>query len=159
MKFKPHYLLALPAAVFMSCTVVDHEPRVTVTTETTQRIIKTTPITRERVITERPVTNETVITQRPIRKEIRETVIRERPAVDREIIVRRAPPTTRVELRTEAPSRNHIYTSGYWHWTGADYEWVPGRWVARRSATSVWHDGEWVSRGGGFAWSPGYWEP
>ena len=75
----------------------------------------------------------------------------------REIVVTRAPPPVRVEAQTVSPGPRYVWTRGYWRWTGAGYEWVPGTWVARPNVGSAWVEGHWVRRPGGWVWVAGYW--
>lgn len=39
------------------------------------------------------------------------------------------PPPPRVEYRAVAPSPYHVWIDGEWFWTGARYDWHPGRWA------------------------------
>ena len=73
-----------------------------------------------------------------------------------EVVVRTAPPTEKVEVVGVAPSPEHIWLKGHWHWNGAEYVWIAGRWEVRR-AGFVWAEGHWVPRGGGFVWVDGRW--
>jgi hypothetical protein len=75
----------------------------------------------------------------------------------REVLVTRAPPVVRVETETVAPGRGYVWTHGYWRWTGSDYVWVPGAWVARPRSTAVWVEGHWARRAGGWVWIAGHW--
>src|SRR5499433_3876371 len=56
----------------------------------------------------------------------------------REVLVTRAPPPVRVETQTVAPGSGYVWTTGYWRWTGVDYVWVPGSWIARPRLAAVW---------------------
>jgi len=38
------------------------------------------------------------------------------------------PPAPLPEIRSEPPAPGMVFTKGAWHWNGADYVWVPGRW-------------------------------
>ena len=73
------------------------------------------------------------------------------------VVVERRPPVVRVERRTASPGSRYVWVGGHWRWTGADYDWVPGRWVARPRPAAVWVDGRWTRRGSGWAWYDGYW--
>jgi len=103
-------------------------------------------------VAEPPVTTTTTTTT------TRETVTTG-PArtVAREILVTEAPPPVRVETRTVAPGPGYVWTSGYWRWTGARYEWVPGGWISRPRTTAVWMEGHWERRPGGWIWVAGQW--
>lgn len=76
----------------------------------------------------------------------------------REVVVTRPPPSVRVETRTVAPGPGYVWTTGYWRWTGGDYAWVPGTWVARPRPAAVWMAGHWVRRPGGWVWIGGHWQ-
>jgi hypothetical protein len=78
--------------------------------------------------------------------------------VGRQVIVTREPPAVQVETQTASPGRQYVWTRGYWRWTGTDYVWVPGNWVARPRATAVWVEGQWQRRPGGWVWVAGHWE-
>jgi|SRR5437588_7616650 len=77
--------------------------------------------------------------------------------VGREVLVTQAPPPVRIESQTIAPGPAYVWTRGYWRWTGARYEWVPGTWVTRPRPGTVWVEGHWVRRAGGWVWVAGYW--
>jgi hypothetical protein len=72
-------------------------------------------------VAEPPVTTTTTTTT------TRETVTTGPRTVERDVLVTEAPPPVRVETRSVAPGPGYVWTSGYWRWTGARYEWVPGR--------------------------------
>jgi WXXGXW repeat (2 copies) len=76
----------------------------------------------------------------------------------REVLVTEAPPPVRVETRTVAPGPGYVWTSGYWRWTGAGYQWVPGGWIVRPRPAAIWVEGHWVRRGGGWIWVAGHWQ-
>ena len=61
----------------------------------------------------------------------------------REVLVTRPPPPVRVETQTVAPGARHVWTTGYWRWTGTDYVWVPGSWVVPPRLAAVWVAGHW----------------
>jgi hypothetical protein len=82
----------------------------------------------------------------------REVVV-ERP---REVVVQKAPPAEVVEVQTAAPSAEHVWIKGHWHWNGADWQWVRGHWETRRVGY-VWIPAHYEQRGGSYAYVPGYW--
>ena len=92
--------------------------------------------------------------------EVRQEVVQTQGdhVVGREVIVTRMPPAVRVETRTVAPGTDYVWTAGYWRWTGSNYEWVPGSWVARPRPAAVWVEGSWQRRTGGWVWVPGHWQ-
>ena|SRR5437762_2898332 len=77
--------------------------------------------------------------------------------VVQESVVTQAPPPVRVETMTTAPGPGYVWTRGYWRWSGANYDWVSGTWVARPRPAAVWIDGHWIRRGGGWVWVRGHW--
>jgi len=81
----------------------------------------------------------------------------ERPARTTEVIVVQEPPPARVEVRTVAPSSNHVWVGGYWYWNGNTHVWVSGGWHPRPRANAVWVEGRWDRRGNGHVWIAGYW--
>ena len=77
--------------------------------------------------------------------------------VTREVLVTQAPPVVRVEAQTISPGPGYVWTRGYWRWTGAGYEWMPGTWVIRPNPGTVWVEGHWLRRSGGWVWVAGHW--
>ena len=65
-------------------------------------------------------------------------------------------PTEVVYVRPAPPSRDHVWISGDWVWTGGRYAWHEGHWERRREGR-VWIDGHWQSNHGGWKWVPGHW--
>jgi hypothetical protein len=66
------------------------------------------------------------------------------------------PPPPRDEAPTLQPGPEHVWITGYWKWTGINYEWVDGRWVKAKKG-KVWVPGEWKQVGAHWAWKPGKW--
>src|SRR5436190_21621340 len=73
------------------------------------------------------------------------------------VVVTQSPPVVRTEVQTAAPGPGYVWTRGYWRWTGASYQWVPGTWIARPRPASVWVEGNWMRSGNGWVWTRGYW--
>jgi len=71
-------------------------------------------------------------------------VVRERP---REVVYARPAP----------PSREHIWISGDWVWTGGRYQWHEGHWD-RPHRGSRWQEGHWQDTPRGYRWVPGHWQ-
>ena len=93
--------------------------------------------------------------------EVRREVVTTGPGtapVVQEVLVAKAPPAVRVETRTVSPGARYVWTRGYWRWTGANYEWVPGTWIMRPRPAAVWVEGAWARRSGGWVWVRGHWE-
>jgi hypothetical protein len=72
----------------------------------------------------------TTVTTTTTTQEVTTTGPGTRP-VAREVVVTQAPPVVRVEAQTVSPGPAYVWTRGYWRWTGAGYDWVPGTWVTR----------------------------
>ena len=89
----------------------------------------------------------------------REVVVRERePASERprEIVVQSAPPQEQVEVVPVAPSTEHTWIRGHWHWDGGRWVWQPGRYETRRVGYR-WVPAHYENRGGGYYYVPGHW--
>jgi len=43
-----------------------------------------------------------------------------------------APPAARVEYMPPAPSHDHVWIPGYWHWENNQHRWMEGHWEQRR---------------------------
>jgi hypothetical protein len=74
-----------------------------------------------------------------------------------EIVVRIAPPRVLVEKRGRAPSREHVWVSGYHRWDGNAYAWSPGRWEQPPRHHARWVAHHWVRREGGWVLVEGHW--
>ena len=72
-------------------------------------------------------------------------------------IVPQAPPQRRHEVRTDRPSRNHVWQSGYWNHTGTDWAWNDGRWSERPRARAYWIAPRYQRVRGGYRYIPGHW--
>ena len=73
-----------------------------------------------------------------------------------QVIVRAAPPAERPETVTAAPSAQHFWVRGHWHWDGNRYNWIAGHWETRR-AREVWVPGHFRAVAGGWVWEEGRW--
>jgi WXXGXW repeat (2 copies) len=78
------------------------------------------------------------------------------PGVAR-VVVGFGPPVAVVEPIPAPPAPGYIWQPGYWAWNGAQYVWVPGRYVVAPYAGAVWVPGAWVRIGGGWVWHAGHW--
>jgi hypothetical protein len=74
-----------------------------------------------------------------------------------DVVVRIAPPHVRVEKRGHAPSRDHVWVSGYHRWDGNAYAWAPGRWEQPPRRHAHWVSHRWVHRQGGWVLVEGHW--
>ena len=78
-------------------------------------------------------------------------------AARRVVVVKTRPPKVRIEVRTTAPSANHVWVSGHWSWNGSSYVWSGGSWTLRPTPRATWVPGHWTSRRAGWVWVPGHW--
>lgn len=74
-----------------------------------------------------------------------------------DVIVRVRPPHVVVERRGVAPSRDHVWVSGYHNWDGNAYVWTPGRWDRPPQPHQRWEAHHWVKRNGGWVMVEGRW--
>ena len=73
------------------------------------------------------------------------------------VTIRVAPPAPRVEVVPAPPTPRHVWTRGYWTWTGRHHVWVPGRYVQPRPQ-HVWREPRWERRDRGhWHFHRGYW--
>jgi hypothetical protein len=73
-----------------------------------------------------------------------------------EVVVATRPPPEQVEVIPVAPSVNHIWIKGHWHWDGAAWIWRPGHYEVRRVGLQ-WYPAHYAERGGGIVYVPGHW--
>ena len=74
-----------------------------------------------------------------------------------DIVVKVAPPRAVVEHRGKAPSRNHVWMSGYQRWDGNRYTWESGRWEVPPRPHAKWIAPTWHHRHGEYVFSDGHW--
>jgi hypothetical protein len=72
------------------------------------------------------------------------------------VVVTGPPPEPIREPRPAAPSPRMVWVTGYWHWTGMQYTWIPGHWEEGRDGT-VWRGPDYVVRDGKYFYQPGGW--
>jgi len=84
------------------------------------------------------------------------------------IVAPREPPPPlqeQVPPAPAAPAGQFVWNPGHYHWnyTGpasasdSGFTWLPGHFVERPYATSVWTNGNWTLQDGTWGWTPGYW--
>lgn len=73
------------------------------------------------------------------------------------LYLRVAPPAPLVQVRTVAPGPNVVWVGGHQRWSGARYDWVPGRWVVPPRPRAAWVSGRWVQSRRGWYWVDGRW--
>ena len=62
--------------------------------------------------------------------------VQERPG--RVVYVSGPPPQAIAEPRPAPPSPGMVWVDGYWHWTGVQYVWIPGRWETPPPQQNTW---------------------
>jgi len=69
------------------------------------------------------------------------------------------PPPATVETVPNPPvsATPLIWQPGHWNWSGSEYVWEPGKYVAREGHGSLWMPGYWAQTPGGWAWQPPHW--
>ncbi len=72
-----------------------------------------------------------------------------------EVVVAQAPPAPQVEVVPVAPSVDHVWIRGHWHWNGAAWIWRGGHYELRRGF--AWVPASYVQRGGGVVYIEGHW--
>ncbi len=80
-------------------------------------------------------------------------------APPRGIVVNGPPPAPIAETRSAPPSATAAWVSGYWHWEGARYVWIPGHWE-NAPPGSQWYAPRYTQNTDGrFYYEPGGWSP
>lgn len=57
-----------------------------------------------------------------------------------------------------APNPGAVWVTGYWHWTGMQYTWIPGHWENAPPGTA-WAAPRYVRAEGGYFYEAGGWKP
>lgn len=76
------------------------------------------------------------------------------------IYLHTAPPPPRVEaIPVLPPERVEVdrWQPGYWRWTGDEYAWVDGHYVAAPQRGAVWVPGRWQEDSRGWFYMQGHW--
>jgi hypothetical protein len=50
-----------------------------------------------------------------------------------------------------------VWVSGYWHWTGMQYTWIPGHWEGAPPPGAHWHGPRYSFHDGAYYYEPGGW--
>ena len=79
------------------------------------------------------------------------------PLAGASTVIPLAPPAVRLEHPGRPPATGYLWIAGYWRWSGARYDWVPGRWMAPRPG-HVWVSHVWLRDGDGWRQDGGRWE-
>jgi hypothetical protein len=84
-------------------------------------------------------------------------VVNEPESPPRGVVVSGPPPAPVHEERPPAPSAESVWVSGYWHWTGMQYAWIPGHWDAPPPGAS-WSAPKYSQRDGKYFYESGRWQ-
>jgi hypothetical protein len=74
-----------------------------------------------------------------------------------EIAIQIRPPRNVSERRSQRPSRNHVWVSGYQNWNGNAYAWSPGRWEQPPQPGNRWVAPRYTRQGQSWTLVQGYW--
>jgi hypothetical protein len=85
-------------------------------------------------------------------------VVNEPESPTRGVVVSGPPPALVREDRPVAPSAQSVWVSGYWHWTGMQYAWIPGHWDAPPPG-ATWNAPVYSARDGKYFYESGGWKP
>ena len=69
----------------------------------------------------------------------------------------KAPPAEPVYEVDPGDRNGYTHVDGHWEWTGDNYMWSPGKWVAEKEG-SVWVADSWSQRGKKWHLTPGHYE-
>ena len=69
----------------------------------------------------------------------------------------KAPPTEPVYEVDPGERVGYTRVMGHWEWTGDNYMWSPGQWIAEKEG-SVWVGDSWAQRGKKWHLTPGHYE-
>src|ERR1700733_7551120 len=73
-----------------------------------------------------------------------------------EVVVQSAPPPEKMEVVPVAPSTDHVWIRGHWHWDGVQWVWRGGQYELRRVGYR-WVPARYEQRGPAFYYIPGHW--
>jgi len=76
-----------------------------------------------------------------------------------EVATTQAPPQLQVEAPPPPPAQNLTWAPGYWYWSGTQYVWVEGTWVAPPQPDLVFVAPRWARRGHSWIFIDGGWAP
>jgi hypothetical protein len=84
-------------------------------------------------------------------------VVVKKPGGNKVVVVQKAPPARRTDVRPARPTARAVWIPGHWNWNGRNYVWKAGHWD-RNPAGTAWVSGKWSKRGNGWVWVGGYWK-
>lgn len=77
----------------------------------------------------------------------------------RGVVVSGPPPAALAETRPAPPSPAASWVSGYWHWNGSTYAWIPGHWE-NAPPGMVWYAPNYgATADGHYLYEPGTFRP
>jgi hypothetical protein len=85
-----------------------------------------------------------------------EVTVTEQVGPPAEVTVQAAPPAAQVEVIPVAPSVNHVWIQGNWHWNGGRWVWIRGHYAVRRAGYR-WVPAHYAQRGGAYIYVGGHW--
>ena len=85
-------------------------------------------------------------------------VVTTNPPPARSVVVTGPPPAPLADNQPAPPAPSAVCVPGYWHWTGMQYAWIPGRWEASPPG-AAWYAPRYSEQGGTYFYQPGGWHP
>lgn len=80
------------------------------------------------------------------------------PATGGVVVASPPPPPLAEKSPPEAPpQKGSVWVSGYWHWSGMQYVWVPGHWERARNGRR-WRAPRYSIQNGTYVYEPGGWQ-
>ena len=73
------------------------------------------------------------------------------------VIAPSAPPPPQAETIPSPPAAVDTWVPGHWAWTGTEWSWVPGQYIARPAPQATWVPGHWEQQGSQWVWVAGHW--
>ena len=74
-----------------------------------------------------------------------------------DIVVKVRPPNAVVEHRDRAPSKDHVWVSGFHRWDGRAYAWEKGHWELPPRPHAKWVAPKWEHRRDEWVFREGRW--
>ena len=79
------------------------------------------------------------------------------PRTTHVVVVKKAPPALRKEVRPHRPSRRHVWVAGHWGWHRGRHVWVKGHWAKPPHRRAVWVPAHWRRHADGWVFVAGHW--
>lgn len=73
------------------------------------------------------------------------------------VVAPTAPPPPQVETIPAPPASIDVWTPGHWSWSGTNWAWVQGQYMARPAPQATWVPGHWEGQSTGYVWVAGHW--